>query len=123
MEELFWKVLPEYLAIGMTAEEFWHGDLRLCKAYREAYAVKVENKYVSEWRMGVYVFEALKSAANAYREFGKVEDHPFPDKPIFSTERSKEIIKEQEEKARMEKNKAAFEAFAAAFNARFEQGD
>lgn len=107
----------------MTAEEFWHGDLRLCKAYREAYAITVENKYVAEWRAGVYVFEALRSAANAYREFQKGEEHPYPDKPLFSTERSREIAEEQEAKARMERNKAAFMAFAAQFNARFEQGE
>lgn len=123
MEELFWKVLPEYLAIGMSAEEFWHGDLRLCKAYREAYSITVENKYVAEWRSGVYMFEALLSAANAYREFQKTSDHPYPEKPLFSTERAKKIAEEQEEKARMERNKAVFTAFAAKFNARFEQGE
>lgn len=123
MEELFWKALPEYLAIGMSAEEFWHGDLRLCKAYREAYSITLENKYVSEWRSGVYALEALLSAANAYRELQKTEDHPYPERPLFSTERDKEMAEEREAKARMERNRAVLAAFAVKFNARFEQGE
>lgn len=105
----------------MTAEEFWHGDLRLCKAYRDAYEIKLENRYVAEWRAGLYMFEALRSAAPAYREFSKGESHAFPERPLFSTERTKELIAEQEAKNRMERQRAQFAALAARFNKRFEQ--
>jgi hypothetical protein len=49
----------------MPLEEFWHGDLRLLKAYQAAY---VRDKSYTAWINGVYAFEAnSKVSANANR--------------------------------------------------------
>ena len=101
----------------MSSEEFWHGDPKLAIAYREAERIKRDNRYLAEWRAGVYVFEALLTASPAFREISKGIDHQYPTKPIFSATPEKEMTEEDREKAQMEKNKAAFMAMAEKLNA------
>ncbi|WP_165170699.1 hypothetical protein [Adlercreutzia sp. ZJ242] len=115
--ELFWDTFPTYLAIGMPADEFWHGDPRLAASYREAEKIKRENRYLAEWRAGVYVFEALYAAAPAFRDFGGGTPHEYPRDPIFSVLAKRETTERDESKARMEKNKAVFMALAEKINA------
>lgn len=102
----------------MSAEEFWHGDPKLVSAYREAEKIRWENKYVEEWRQGLYVFEALKAAAPAYREFSKGKGTPYPKEPLFAVSK-KHIGDENKERAEMEKQKAALKQMVENFNAKF----
>lgn len=103
----------------MSSEEFWHGDPKVAVAYREAEKIKRDNRYLAEWRAGVYFFEALLTASPAFREISKGIDHQYPTKPIFSAVPEKEMSEEDKRKAQMEKNKAAFMAMAEKFNAEF----
>lgn len=107
--------------MGMSAEEFWHGDFRLCEAYRKAARIRQSNTLEAEWRAGVYVFEALVSASNAFREFGKGVDHAYPEKPVFSF--YEDDGDKDGDRRQMEKMKAVVEAYAAGFNARLRKGD
>lgn len=116
--ELFWDALPTYLAVGMSAEEFWNGEPKLAKAYREAEKIKRENRYLAEWRAGAYVFEALCAASPAFRELSKGIEHEYPSSPIFSTTSQKVLTEEEKNKAQMDKNKAAFLVMAEKFNAK-----
>lgn len=59
----------------MTAEEFLHGPLWLCKAYRKAWRERQEAQYVREWREGQYVAAAVASCLSKYR---------YPEKPLYS---------------------------------------
>ena len=104
----------------MSAEEFWHGKPRLAVAYRDAEKIRRENRYLSEWRQGIYTFEALVTASPAFREMSKGVEHSYPSKPLFSTH-SQEERKEQEEMERMEKNMAVFMAMANKFNEELSQ--
>lgn len=117
MSELFWDSLPTYLAIGMSAEEFWHGKPKLAVAYREAERIRRDNRYHSEWRAGIYVFEALKAAAPAYHELTKGVEHDYPTEPVFSTS-AKAVSEEDRNRAVMEKGKAAFMEMANKVNAK-----
>lgn len=108
--------------MGMTSEEFWHGDLRLCAAYRKAHELKQEAKYQDEWRQGIYLLEALVAAAPSYRGKSKGEEHQYPQRPLFSTF-DRDAQEKDEAKSRMERIKSSVETFAVAFNARFEQGE
>ena len=103
----------------MSSEEFWHGNPKLAIAYREAERIKRDNRYLAEWRAGVYTFEALLTASPAFREISKGIDHQYPTKPIFSTTPAKEPSEEDKRREQMEKNKAAFMAMAEKFNAEF----
>lgn len=106
----------------MTAEEFWHGDLRLCKAYRDAFKRKLENRYQSEWRSGRYVLEALMSASSIWG-FIKGEKYEYPIEPLFKTPEANELHQVDEDKRQMEKNRAAITTFASRFNAALDNGD
>ncbi len=86
------------MAIGMSAEEFWHGDFRLAGAYRKAEEIRRENRYAAEWRAGVYTFEALLTASPAFRELTRGLDHEYPERPIFSTVPGKTRGKTEEER-------------------------
>lgn len=116
--ELFWDTLPTYLAVGMSAEEFWNGEPKLAEAYREAEKIRRENRYLAEWRAGVYVFEALCAASPAFRELSKGVEHEYPSSPIFSVSSHAVMTEEEKNKARMDKNKAAFLAMAEKLNAK-----
>lgn len=111
MGELFWSALPTYLAIGMTAEEFWHGEPRLARAYREADLMRREREAIAEWRQGAYVLRAIASALSSRSQY--------PEEPLFlpvsqDSEAARELARGQSDLVRME-------AFAASFNARFSQ--
>ena len=96
----------------MPAEEFWHGEPRLAIAYREAEKIKRENRYVSEWRAGYYVLRAV--AANLS------EKAEYPEEPLFSTVLDDAQIREQREKAAMERAVTSFEAMVAKLNSNLE---
>lgn len=95
----------------MSAEKFWHGEPQLAVSYREAEKIKRENRYVAEWRAGLYVYRAV--AAN----LSKDEDAAYPPEPLFSTMLDNEQVQEQREKAAMDRAVASFEAMAAKLNA------
>lgn len=104
----------------MTSDEFWHGDLRLCRAYREADRARKRAEDVRQWKAGAYTYRALVAACNAYRELSSAPEHPYPDVPMFTPGLSPHSA-EAEEKAEMERSKAYMAAFAAQFNKQFEQ--
>lgn len=60
--ELFYECLPEYLAIGMTSEEYWHGDSALTIAYRKAWRIKHRTKNQDAWWQGRYIYDAILTA-------------------------------------------------------------
>ena len=101
----------------MSSEEFWHGQPKLATAYREAERIRRDNRYLSEWRAGVYVYEALLTASPAFREISKGINHDYPQKPLFSSVPEKGPSEEDKMKDQMEKNKAAFMAMAEKLNA------
>lgn len=59
---MFWEALPQYMAVGMTPQEFWDGDPALCKAYREAWMARQSISNAEQWRMGAYVYNAVGAA-------------------------------------------------------------
>lgn len=113
MSQQLWRALPTYLALGMSAEEFWHGDHRLAAAYREAGKLRRERGLFAEWRAGVYVALAMAAAWS--------KDAEYPELPLFLAEDSP--AREAAERARMEANVARMEARMAAINARFGGGE
>ena len=54
VSELYHRVFPEYLAMGMTYDQFWKGDCTLVIPYREAYRIRQEemNRMAAEGYRG-----------------------------------------------------------------------
>ena len=105
MTELFVAVFPQYLAMGMTYDEFWHKSPMLVKDYREAFEMRMRREEWARWRQGAYVYNALIMVAPVMRAaFGKgrVEPGKYPDEPWPLTEKE---AKEREDARRIENYK------------------
>lgn len=117
MEELFWDALPQYMAIGMTVEEFWHGPFDLAVAYRRAWEAKLAMRFREEWRQGAYTLKALTVALD--HAFNKDAKSEYPDAPLFSTEKEREVAEQERQRRQAIRFKEQLEARAASINARF----
>lgn len=84
---------------GMTEEQFWKGDPKLAKVYRELYQQKQEAKNYEMWWQGFYFYEAMTSVASG---FGK-KPIKYPEKPHRITPETEE---EKRSKAEAERKKA-----------------
>ena len=113
--EFFELACPIYMAMGMSYEQFWDGDVRLVKAYREADAIRRRRKNEELWLEGVYMAEAL--SATVGNMFSKGNKHQYPSEPLPITVEEQNARREREEKAKMERMKAAFTAKALKMNA------
>lgn len=60
-----------YMSIGMTWDEFWHGDPRMAEAYREADRLRTRKRDQELWLQGRYVYDAMIAAAPLYQTFSK----------------------------------------------------
>lgn len=69
--ELFKKVEPWYLSIGMPLDEFWNGPPERAKVYREAAKLRERQANNVAWRNGVYFMSAINATImNAFRKKG-----------------------------------------------------
>lgn len=100
----------------MSNEEFWHGNVKLAKAYREAAKINRENRYFAEWRIGLYVTEALLTASPAFRELSPGIKHEYPTRPFFVEGTQVKSDKKDANLELMEKNKAVFIQMANRIN-------
>lgn len=112
--EIFEAVFPTYLALGMTYEQFWDGDPDLVRAYRSADRIRRRRRNEEMWLEGIYMVEAL--SATVGNMFSKGSKHQYPNEPLPITQEEQQERKEREQKAKMERIKAAFTAKALAVN-------
>ena len=109
-------MFPAYLAMGMTYEQFWDGDPDLVKAYRTADRIRRRRRNEELWLEGIYMVEALSSTVG--NMFAKGAQHKYPEEPFPITQEEVREREEREQRARMERIKAAFTAKALAMNAK-----
>ena len=113
MTEIFEEVFPCYLAIGMTADQFWEGDPWLAKAYRRADEIRRRRINEELWLSGMYTADALASTVG--NMFSK-KKYKYPTEPRPITMIEIEQRKERERQAKAERIKAAFIARALNVN-------
>ena len=123
--EVFDEQFVEYLALGMTYEQFWLEDVTLVRAYRKAYRLKYEREQdLANWKawiQGRYVYDALVEVAPYLNSLKPKEPLPYDEKPYEikrsddpkPTEASKEI---KEETEAIENARNYFFAIAMEFN-------
>ena len=117
LAEVFTAVWPQYLAMGMTYDEFWRGPARLVKDDRDAQEIKNKREEWARWRQGAYFYDALLRVAPVMRASfggGKVEPGKYPEEPWPLTE------KEARERAEA-KEKENYERYIAQMNAASER--
>ena len=104
--ELFMRVFPDYLAMGMTYEQFWFGKPYLARDYRKAYESRRRLDEWGRWRMGAYIYNALLCVAPVMRAAfskDKVEPGKYPDEPWPLTEKEARAKEEAREKENYER--------------------
>lgn len=115
---IFDKAFPEYLAMGMTYDEFYREDHTLAIAYRRAYEKMRKVKNEELWLMGAYVYEAVSRVAPLLIPFNS---HPKPDPyldkpyPMYGDNEAENA----ESNAVADKGKAYMLAQMAKINAKF----
>ena len=122
--DIFDKVLPSYMAMGMTYDQFWDGEVGMKTAYRKAYAERIEQEQRiadrNNWYLGQYMMSALAAVPLLVNGFvpkgAKAQD--YPDKPFF--DKFDENRKEEDRKKREENQTmlamAMFQAGIERFN-------
>ena len=107
---------PLYMAMGMTYEQFWDGDVMMAKSFREADMIRRRRRNEELWLEGIYTAEAL--SATVGNMFTKGSKHQYPSEPFPITAAEQQERREREEKAKMERIKAMFTAKALSVNAK-----
>lgn len=83
--EVFDEQFAEYLALGMTYEQYWYGDVTLVRDYRKAYQIQFERQRDlmnwHAWLQGWYVYDALVEVAPYFNSLKPKEPSPYNAKP------------------------------------------
>lgn len=80
--DIFYQCLPHYLAMGMSADEFWNCDPKLYPAYREMDRIKNERENERLWLQGAYVYQAILLTAPRLNSLKPEEPLSYPEKPF-----------------------------------------
>ena len=94
------EYLPQCLAMGIRAEDFWHMTMLRLRPYLEAERIKKENQNYMMWLQGAYIMNALECAIhNAFAKKG-TKPLKYLEKPIRITEytESEKILRAEEER-------------------------
>ena len=110
------------MSIGMSYDEFWNGDVHMVKAYRKANELQDRRNNQNMWMQGRYFYDALCAASPLYRfsmKKGIIKPEPYTKEPYPITEAELREREEREAKARAERLKAEFTAFAERMRQKF----
>lgn len=114
--QLFEELFPQFLAIGMSAEEFWHGSSFLAYQYIEAYRIRLEEDNRRAWLQGWYNFQAMSTAlSNLHFDGKKHKANQYLKEPVRITPLTEAEI-EAKKKKDSEDIVKYLEAWAKAFN-------
>jgi hypothetical protein len=102
----------------MSYEQFWDGEPKMAAAYRKADQLRRKRENELLWLEGMYTAEALASTVG--NMFSKGNKHKYPAEPFPVTEDEVKERRERDQKAKMERIKAAFTAKALSVNSRLE---
>ncbi len=105
--EIFHEVLPYYISIGMTVDEFYNQDVILTQYYRQAHEIKEERHNSHLWLQGMYIYDAISTSLyNVFcRSKGQLASS-YPSKPYPLTKEQQEgdkqqLIEEEQAKAKV----------------------
>lgn len=92
------QAFPQFLAAGMTYEEYWHGEPELTQAYILADKIRREQRNYEFWLQGLYIYHALCVALSNTLGGSKEQ---YMDKPLdIFPPTEEEIERRQEEEAK-----------------------
>lgn len=103
--------------MGMSADEYWHGDAECCVAYRKAYEERLKFEDMMLWRQGLYVYHALCRVAPAFNSIRPKEPLEYI-KPFGF-----ELREEKAEESEIDPGLAFMKAWADKVNSKRKKAD
>ena len=82
------------MAMGMSYQDYWYGEPKMAKAYREALKIKQEQTNTDAWIYGLYTYAGLMSALATFLG-NKREDYPEKPFELYKKEETPEEIRER----------------------------
>lgn len=122
---IFDELLPHYILMGMTPEQFWDGESANYPAYRKAYQMKIEQEQKladrQNWLLGQYfaaVLNATPLLVAGLNVKPSTQLPEYPDKPFLekAEEQKKEEVRKQKEEDQMQLAMAMFQQFTLNMN-------
>lgn len=100
--QIFEEILPFYISIGMTVDQFYHQDVSLAIIYRQAYKIKNEQKNTQLWLQGMYIYDAISTSIyNAFCRKSGQQAASYTSKPYsINKEQQKEDYERTVERER-----------------------
>lgn len=102
--EAFREAFPEYLAMGMSYDEYWNKDSTLVIAYRKAYQMRRDNRNFEMWLQGRYIYDAIAALSSILRtSLSKqpIKAEKYVERPYPLTKEEADRIQEEKRVARM----------------------
>lgn len=91
--------------MGMTYEQYWHGDVSLTRTFIEADKIRQRRKNEDAWLQGMYIYDALARVSPIFRAFAPrgTKASPYPTKPydLDGKEKTKADKAQAEENERL----------------------
>lgn len=124
--ELVDKLCPQYMAMGVSYNEFWYGDYTQLEYYRKAFELNQEHENYKAWLQGLYIYEALCDVAPVLNAFAKsgTKPRPYSVEPYGSSKKVQiEQAKSEEELERIKITNASakFASIMTEWNRKFEE--
>lgn len=128
--DIFDEFLPEYMAMGMTYDEYWNGEFGTKRAARKAYEIRLKNERMladqHNWYMGQYIIKVLQATPLLVAGFNVKQTSQLPDypeKPLLEEAENmkKEEVRKKNEEDQMKLAMAMMQTAFNKFNKRFEQ--
>lgn len=90
---------PYYLALGMTYEQYWHGDPYLTVYYQKAKKMKFDYDNQMAWINGLYIYDAVSAIVfNTWCRKEGEQCKNYTDKPYeFDEAKQEEELKKEAE--------------------------
>lgn len=117
-------MLPYYLMLGMSIDDYWNGDPQLAKYYRKSDKLKQQRMNEQLWLQGLYIYEAISDLAPILQAFAKkgTKARPYPEKPYpMGAEETGEPREEVHADEQERKGLEFMKAFMAANNAKYKK--
>lgn len=99
---------PYFMSIGMTYEQYWHGEPRMARAYYQAEKIRMEQRDADAWLIGAYVANAIDSiVGNHFRQKGATPAK-YPDMPELTKKRLERVEREKKTPEEQDEQDAMF---------------
>lgn len=103
------------MAMGMSYDDYWHGDYTALPYYRKAYALKRQEANEKLWLQGIYIMNAIGCMIPK-------TDIKYPEEPYALTQKEKDEQAERRRKKEIEDARSYMETMMHNINKNRREG-